>query len=878
MRPFLARLIALFQRRRLDRELADELATHLEMAIADNRARGMSPDAARRAALTAFGGVLQTEEAYRDRQGFPLLESLLQDVRYAARSMRHSPAFATVAVLTLALGIGATASIFSVVETLLIRPLPYRDADRLVAVFATSPTAHRDTTSFLDFSDWQRQAHTLSGMAAYRSDRFNITGDGVPEPVRGLRVSHELFFVLGVSPVIGRGFDQQEQHTASAVALIGHGLWTRRYGSDPRILGKTILVNEVSHLVIGVLPPGFEFPAYVPTDLIVPVPERPSRSTGYIRGIARLNAGTDLSAAQQELDAIARGLEAAFPGSNKGRGVNLVPLRELTSGDVRGALLVLLGAAFLVLLIGCANVGNLVLAKGIARQRELAVRRALGAGRGRLVRQLLTESVSLACMASVLGSVLAYCGSVFLVASLSQRFPLPGIAFNWTLLVVPIALALFSGVLCGLPPALMLWRSGLSDALKQDRRSQSAGMNEQRLGSLLIVGETALTVMLLIGAGLLIKSFVRLQRIDLGVNPRQAVTANLLLSKRYVDPLRREAFARQLLDSLAAVPGVLDVAVHTDPPFLGGGSRETFTVEDLADPRPDQGHPAGFDVVSGNFFSAMGLPIARGRDFEERDTAGSPAVAIVNETMARQLWPGREAIGKRLRLYYDKDRQHWLTIVGVVNDVRYRGALLEPIPQIFVPSQQHPYKSLPYQQSPFFALVVRTAMKPAAMIPAVQAAIWSVDKDQPVWNLQPMDQALWEAAAEPRIYMALLGTFAVIALIIASAGIYGLSAYAVVRRRQELGIRLALGATPGQILALVLRHGMLLNVVGAGVGLAGALVLGQTVAGFLYGITATDVPTFFGVLLLFATVALVATFLPARRAATIDPSLAFRTD
>jgi predicted permease len=878
VRPLLARLIALFQRRQLDRELSDEISAHLEMAIKDNRARGLAPEAARRAAMAAFGGVLQTEEAYRDRQGFPLLESMWQDVTYTARSMRRSPAFAAIAVLTLALGIGATTSIFSVVHTLLIRPLPFPDADRLVAVFATTSTAPRDTTSFLDFSDWQRQAHTLSGMAAYRSEQFNITGDGTPEPVRGLRASHELFTVLGVRPAIGRAFDRQEQHTASAVALIGHGLWTRRYGSDPQVLGKAILVNEVSHVVIGVLPPGFEFPPYVPADLIVPVPERPSRSTGYLRGIARVNTGTPLSVAQQELDTIARGLEAAFPNSNKGRGVNLVSLREFASGEVRVALLVLLGAAFLVLLIGCANVGNLVLARGIARQRELAVRRALGASRGRLVRQLLTESLSLALVASVLGLVLAFWGSAFLVASLSQRFPFPRIGLSWTLLFVPIALAMFSGMLSGLPPALMLWRSGLNDTLKQDGRSQSAGMNEQRLGNLLIVIETALTVMLLIGAGLLIKSFIRLQRIDLGVNPRETVTANLLLSKRYLDPARRERFVRQLLDSMAVLPGVLNVAVHTDPPFLGGGSRETFTVENLPDPRPDHGHAAGFDVVSGNFFKAMGISIVVGRDFDDRDTANSPAVAIVNETMARQIWPAAEAVGKRVRLYYDKNRRHWLTIVGVVRDVRYRGPLIEPIRQIFVPSQQHPYKSLPYAQSPFIALVARTATKPATMIAAVQAAIWSVDRDQPILNVQPMDQVLWEGAAAPRIYMALLGTFAAIALVIASAGIYGLSAYAVVRRRQELGIRIALGATPAQILALVLGHGMVLNVIGAALGLAGALGLAKAVAGFLYGITATDAPTFLAVLLLFGVVAFVATYVPARRATTIDPSLAFRND
>ena len=878
MRPFLARLVALFRRRRLDADLSDEIAAHLELAIADHVARGKSPEEARRLAMRAFGGVLQTEEAYRDRQGFPLLESMWQDVRYMARTVRRSPAVPAIAVLTLALGIGATTSIYSVVETLLIRPLPFPDADRLVAVFATSPTAPRDTTSFLDFSDWQRHTRTLAHIAAYRSDRFNITGGGTPEPVRGLRTTHELFTVLGVSPAIGRTFDREEQHAATPVALIGHGLWARRYGSDPQILGTTILVNEVSHLVIGVLPPGFEFPPYVPTDLIVPVPERPSRSTGYIRGIARLSPGTGLAVAQQELDAIARRLEDAFPNSNKGRGVSLVALQELAAEQVRVALLVLLAAAFLVLLIGCANVGNLVLARGIARQRELAVRRALGAGRRRLVRQLLTESIALALVAAALGSVLAFWGSAFLSRSLAQRFPLPDIAFSWTLLLVASALALVSGLLSGLPPALMVWRSGLNDALKQDGRSQSAGIRERRLGNLLIVGETALTVVLLIGAGLLVKSFVRLQQVDLGVNTRQALTANLVLSKRYQDHERRELFVRQLLESVAEVPGLQDVAVHTDPPFLGGGSRETFTVEGLDDPQPDHGHAAGFDVVSGRFFHAMGMPITRGRDFEAQDTATSPAVAIVNETMARRMWPGADPIGKRMRLYYDKDRQHWLSIVGVVRDVRYRGRLMDPIPQVFVPSQQNPYKALPYAQAPALALVVRTGSKPADMIAAVQAAVWTADKDQPVWNLQPMDQVLWEAAAAPRIYMALLGTFAAIALVIATAGIYGLSACAVVRRRQELGIRLALGATPRQIIALVLRHGMLLNLAGAVAGLAGSLALAKVISGFLFGITATDAPTFLAVLLLFAAVAFVATYLPARRAAAIDPGLAFRND
>ena len=574
-----------------------------------------------------------------------------------------------------------------------------------MVLFATSPTASRDTTSFVDFSAWKNQSHAFTHAAAYRRDPFNITGDGAPEPIMGVRASHELLQVLGVSPVIGRGFDQQEQQAQHAVAVISHGLWTRRYGSDPRILDRTILLNEVSHSVIGVLPPGFEFLPFHDTDVIVPVPERTCRSCGYIRAVARLKRGVPASAAQQELDAIAAGLEKAFPDSNEGRGVNVVPLHEVAAGPVRTPLLMLFGAGLCVLLIGCANVGNLVLARGIARRRELAVRSALGAGQGRLVRQLLTESMSLALIAGLLGSILAFWGSEFLVASLSQRFPLPEIPFNWTLLAFACVIAILSGVLSGVPLALMVWKAGLNESLKQDSRSQSGGPTQHRLGSLLVVAETTLTVMLLIGAGLLVKSFIRLQQVDLGVDPRQALSADLILSKRYVDPERREVYVQQLLDAVGALPGVQDVAVHGDPPFTGGGWRETFNVEGHADPRPDRGHPASFNAVRGAFFRAMGIPITRGRDFDQQDTATSPPVAVINETMARQFWPDGDAIGKRLRFYYDKNPQRWLSIVGVVRDVRYHGRFSDPVPQVFVAGQQPFYKA----QEPYISLVVRTA-------------------------------------------------------------------------------------------------------------------------------------------------------------------------
>lgn len=874
LRRWRSRLRALWNWSRQESELDEEIRFHLSEEADERAAAGLTADEARFAAKKDFGNEAWIREETREVWGWRSAERLIQDVRYGVRTMRRYQSSSAVAVLTLALGISATTAILNVVNALLLRPLPFTDANRLVVLFATSPKRgiYRDTTSFLDFSAWKDQSHAFTDAAAYRQDPFNVTGDGAPEPVMGLRASNELLSVLGVSPVIGRIFDKQEQQGNQAVVVISHGLWMRRYGSDPRILGRTILLNEVSHSVVGVLQPGFQFPPFHNTHVIVPVPERPCRSCGYIRVVARLKPGVPASAAQQELDAIAVGLEKAFPGSNEGRGVNVVPLQDVAVGPVRTPLLVLLGAGVCVLLVGCANVGNLVLAKGIARQRELAVRSALGAGRGRLVRQLLTESITIALIAAGLGSLLAFWGSAFLVASLSQQFRLPEITFNWALLAFALFLAVLSGVLSGLPPALMVWRSSLNESLKQDSRSQSGGMTEHRLGHLLIVCETALTVMLLIGAGLLMKSFIRLQQIDLGVDTRQALTADLLLSKRYVEPERREVYVRQLLEAVGALPGVQAVAVHVDQPFTGGGRRETFRVEGHEDPRPGTGHPAAFNIVSGDFFRAMDIPVMRGRGFNQQDTATSAPVAVINETMARQFWPQEDAIGKRLQFYYEKNRERWLSIVGIVREVRYHGRLMDPTPQIFVPGQQPFYKA----QEPFISVVVRTAGDPASLQNAVQASIWTVDKDQPISNLQPMDRVLWESAAAPRVYMLLLGIFATIALVIASAGIYGLSAYAVVRRTQEMGIRLALGATSGQVLVLVLRHGMLLILIGVGIGVAGALVLTNVISGFLYGITATDVPTFLAVVLLFAAVAFFSTYIPARRAARIDPAVAFR--
>ena len=873
------RLRSLWTWRRREAELDEEIRFHLSEEAEERAAEGLSPDEARAAARRDFGNPTVIREVTRETWGWAGAERVIQDARYTLRMMRRNPGFAAVAVLTLALGIGATTAILNVVNALLLRSLPFPDAEQLVMLYATTPRlgVYRDTTSFLDFTAWKSQTRAFTDAAAYRRDPFTITGDGAPEPIEGLRASNELLNVLGMTPAIGRAFDEREQRGNHAVALISYGLWVRRYGSDPRILGRTVLLDEVSHSVVGVLPPGFQFPAFQATDVLVPIPERTCRSCGYLRAVARLKPGVRTSTAQHELDAVAAGLEKAFPDSNEGRGVNVVRLHEAAVGPVYMPLMLLLAAGGFVLLIGCANVGNLVLARGIARQREMAVRSALGAGAARLVRQLVTESVSFAVTAALLGSILAIAASDLLVASLSERFPLPPIPFNWTLLGFAVLVALVSGVLSGLPAALMVWKADLNESLKQDGRSQSDGRTQQRLRNLLIVSQTALTVMLLVGAGLLARSFLLIQQVEIGLNPRHVLTADLLLSKRYADHARRAAFVGDLLSSIRSLPGVQHAGVQTYSPFSGGGSRETFTIEGQPDPGPRNGHPAGSNLVDGDFFAALNIAVVRGRVFDGRETLNSAPVAVVNETMARRFWPNEDATGKRIRLYYDKDPGRWISVIGVVRDARYRYEEAST-PKLFLPYSQNPYRALPYAKDPMVSLVLRTATDPGALIPAVQASVWRLDKDQPVLHLQPMEQILWRSVAEPRIYALLVGIFAVLALVIASGGIYGMSAYAVVRRTREIGIRMAVGASSGQIIALVLRQGMVLTLMGVGIGAVASIALRRVISGFLFGVTATDGLTFLAVLLLFGTVAFLSTLVPARRAARIDPTLAFRSE
>jgi hypothetical protein len=905
------RLRSLFRRHRVEQDLDDELRFHLEALIDQHQRAGMNAADARRAALREMDGLELRKEQCRDARRVGAIDALVQDLRYALRGMRRNPAFSSMAVLTLALGIGATTAILSVINGVLLRQLPFPAGDRLIVINATTPArgVMRDTTSFPDFLDWQQQSRSFTDIAAWRLDEFNVTGEAPPERVVGLQATHELLRVLGVGPVLGRMFDAAEQRDARAVALISHALWMRRFGADA--IGRTVRLNDVPHTVVGVLPEGFQFPAFNDIDIITPIPVRPSRGIGYLRGVARLKSDVSRAAAQQELDTLSVRLEQAYPDSNRGRGLNLVPLQEVATSGVRMPLLVLMGAALCVLLIGCANVGNLILARGLTRQRELAVRSALGAGTRRLVRQMLTESALLAVIAALLGTLFAFWGSALLVTSLSSpRFVLPPVTFDWTtwrLLAVAIGLALVCGALCALPPALMVRSVDLNDALKSSggrgpastgagagfsisgggRSAASGGVRAgiglgrfttRALRDMLVVSQTALTIVLLVGAGLLLKSFVLLQRVELGFDPHQLLMADLLLSQRHAAPAPRDAYLTQLLDSIATLPGVQHVAVLTDRP-LDGGSTETFNVEGHADPTARTGHPADFNIVSAGYFATIGTAIARGREFDAHDDTNGMPVAIVNDTMARRFWPDGDPIGKRIRFYYDKDPQRWLTIVGVASDVRQQGLSVDTRAQVFIPYRQDPSRYRGGRmQEPFVSIAVRTTGDPNAMMAGVRARIWAVDKDQPVTNLMPMEQVHAQSMGTQRIYLLLLGIFAIIALVMATAGIYGVSAYAVARRTQEMGIRIALGATRAQILALAVRHSVAVTLVGVAIGVAASLALRRIIAGFLFGITPTDATTFVAMGMLFVGVALVATYLPARRAASIDPAIAFRLE
>ena len=869
------RLRALLHTAEMERELDEELRFHLEKEAEQNMARGMSPNEARLAALRSFGGVEQVKEESRDSRGVRFLEELRQDLRYGARRLVKNPGFTVVAVITLALGIGANTAIFSVVNTVLLQPLPYKDSDRLMMVWEenTRQGFPRNSLSAANYIDWRDQNQVFEGTAVLAHQSFNLTGAGEPERIDGRRVSTSLFGVLGVEPQLGRAFlPEEDQAGSNRVVIISHGLWQRRFGSDTSIIGKPLALNGESYTVVGVMPPHFQFPSRE-VDMWVPIAfnarEAANRGRHYLESVARLKPGITLEQARADMNDIATKLQQQYPDTNTGIGAVVIPLHEQVVGDIKPALLVLLGAVGLVLLIACVNVANLLLARAAAREKEIAIRLALGGRRFRLVRQFMTESVLMAAIGGVVGLLLAMSGVNLLRAFIPENISqVKAVTIDARVLGFTLLASLLTGIIFGLVPATHASKFDLNEPLKEGGRDSSAGSRGNRIRGLLVIAEVAVSLVILIGAGLLIKSFVRLNKVDPGFQAKNLLTMQVVLPQsKYSEPRVRSAFYTELLKRIESLPGVESAAVTNYVPLLMQGDTVGITIEGRPDPGPGQVLDVVTRVISLHYFNALGIEVLQGREFTEQDKAND--VVIINETMARRLWPAEDPIGKRIKVGSFNTSNPWMTIIGMVKDVRQFELTAEPRLQMYLPYEQIP-------SFPPYHLAVRTNVEPLSVATAVRRTVWDIDKDQPVSNIRTMENVVSESVSRQRFSTLLLGLFAAVALVLAAVGIYGVISYSVAQRTREIGIRMALGAQSRDVLKQVIGQGVKLALAGVVVGMIGAFALTRLMRSLLFGVSVTDPLTFVGLSLLLIVVALVACWIPAQRATKVDPLLALR--
>jgi predicted permease len=876
LRAWLWRLAGVFASRRSDRDFAAELDSHLQLHVDDNIRAGMTPADSRRAALLALGGLAATKERYRDRRGIPLLDTLRQDVIYAVRVLRKNPGFTVTAVVTIALGIGANTAIFSIVNAVLLRPLPFTDPDRLVLVFATD--ARRgdrfDSPSYPAFTDWRDQNTTFESMAAFANRPMAIGTGEETVMAAGRRVTPNYFEVLGVQPALGRAFRLEDQQEGSAAVILSDGFWKTQFGGDPNVLGRVIRINEEPHTVIGVTPASF----HVEQDndqLFLPLAVDTNRGHGFLHVIARLRRGATLSQARGDLERIAAQQTRLYPRQHTGFGVNLMSMDAGLARDVRFGLLTMLGVVGIVLLITCANVAGLTLARGTARQHELAVRAALGAGRARLVRQLLVESLLIALAGGAIGLMAADWTAHGLASILATQFhvaraDMTGI--DGAVLFFALAVSLVTGVLFGVLPALASASSELTDALRECGRA-ATGLRAPLLRQTLVVLETALALVLLAGAGTLLKTFVTLRTTHPGFEPSHVLALDLFLPQpRFADRSDRVRFFEDALRRVHALPGVRLAAFVADLPLGGSTDTESFHIVGRADPSPDRGFNAGFNIVSADYFRLMGIPIRSGREFLDADGPAAPGVAIVNETAAQRFWPGRSPIGEQIDLPITRTLSTLLTVVGVAGDVRHVGLGTPPRAELFLSSMQ---SMLPW---PGVVLAVRADGDPATLTEPLKATLRAVNSHIPIQRASTLDAVVARSIAEPQVYTFLLGTFATLSVVLAAIGLYGLIAYSVTQRTRELGVRVALGADAADIVGLVIGQGMRLAGAGAIVGIAAALATTRLLVGLVKGIEPNDPLTFVLVTLILLAPALLATYLPARRASRVDPVTALRAE
>ena len=802
------------------------------------------------------------------------MEILLQDIRYGIRMLRTKPSFTVIVVLALAIGIGANTAIFSVVNAILLRPLPYKNADRISMIWMDNPKlgVSQDWHSYPNYMDYKEQNQSYEDMAAFNDRSFNLTGTGDPVRVVGVWTTASVFSVLGVEPAIGHTFTEAEEEPGKdLVVVLSNGLWQRRFGGDPGIVGQPISMNGVNRTVLGVMPASFTFPEKK-TELWIPLAINPQRkqarnSISY-KAVGRLKPGVTIEQARADMGAIAKRLDDQYFKS--GYGINLVPLHDQETGTVRPALLVLLGAVAFVLLIACANVANLLLARAALREREVAIRVALGAGRSRIIRQVLTESALLALAGGVAGLLLAVWGLKVLVALSPADIPrLDQTGIDGRVLAFTLAVSLITGLIFGLAPALQASKSDPNESLKEGARGSTGGVGGRRVRNLLVVSEIALSLILLIGAGLLIKSFVRLQQFEFGFNPDNLLTMRVQLpGSKYRDGKQVVGFYQQLLERMEAVPGVQSVGAIASVFITDTPNSTNFVIEGRPVPVGAEAIEVPLDSISPSYFKVMGIPLLRGREFDNRDVEGATPVVIINDTFARRFFPDEDPVGKRF-VYGSLDpRNPWLTIVGVVGDMRRTGFDRPVRPETFLPEAQNPDNAL--------TIVVRTSTDPTSFAGALRNEVWSIDKDQSVYDINTMHQTLSEMMSQRRFNMLLLGLFAAVALTLAAVGIYGVISYSVTQRSHEIGIRIALGAQSGDVLKMVVGQGMVLAGAGVSIGLIAAFALTKLMSSLLFGVSAADPVTFVLISLLLAGVALIACLVPARRATKVDPMVALR--
>ena len=870
-----------FARKKWEQDASDELRFHIEQQTGANIAAGMAPEEARREAALQFGAVEGVKEDCREqRRGF-WLETIAADARYAFRMMRKNPGFAAIAILTLALGIGANTAIFSVVYAVLLKPLPYADPSQLVLVTEAKPQEGVELTgtSYPNFEDWRAQNNVFSELAADQAHDLTVTGRGEPFVVNTTVVTPEIFALLEAQPLLGRTFVPGDgKRGAAPVVILSENIWRSRFGADPKIVGSSVSLDKRSFTILGIMRSGFRAPTLSRNqDIWIPLVDDPlfgtwmaRRGGHWARVIGRLKPGVSMAQAQADMEAIAGRLGKDFPEENAGWTIRVQPLQKAMVGDVKPALLVLLGAVALVLLIACANIANLLLARATSRAKEMSVRIALGAGRGRIVRQLLTESAALGLLGGAAGILVAYWGvqslRSFLPAEMAQ---MKAIRVDGWVLAFALFLSVAASLVFGLAPALFAAGSDLQKTLREGAGRGGASGSRQKARSILAAAEIAVAMVLLVGAGLLVRSFISLTAVSPGFRTERLMKAEVSLPQfEYSTPAQWNAFANDLLARIQVEPGMRDSAIAIPLPLADGNVNLGFEIEGVAAAPSTNTRAADYVAASPEYFRVMGVPLLRGREFSRADVASTPRVAIISEAMARTYFPNEDPIGRRIIFGFPPDGDAPREIVGIVGDVRDVGLRQEPAAMMYVP----------YAQAPFWGAVVvtRSSLSLSSFADAVRRDANAIDKDLPVTDIAAMPDVVNASVAQPRFQTVLLGLFGALALILAAVGIYGVISFSVAQRTHEMGIRMSLGAQPAQVLRLVMGQGARMALVGIALGAAAALGLTRLMRSLLFGVSAADPLTFAAVAILLVAVALAACYVPARRAMRVDPMTALR--